>query len=521
MGGEMFSILCAWMLGVALSLGMERLLTPPPALRRLPVAWCAHAALWSLAYMVLLVALGRPWCAMLFVSAILAVLVLVSNAKFKSMREPFLAQDYDYFVDALRYPRLFLPFLGIRAFTLAALCVLLAAGAIYLEPPLPARFALRGPLGLALGVASIAILWLWHLGGGLPVSFVPAEDLSALGFLPYLWTYTTRQRTRPVPVSPLGSVALGPREALPHMVAIQSESFFDARDLYHGVRRDVLRNFDSMCAEAWQYGSMAVPAWGANTERTEYAFLTGMSPEQLGMHRFNPYRLVTAGWPVTALPMLLKKLGYRTIALHPHHGAFYGRDYLFRQFGFDEFLDIRAFKGAIHVGAYVADAEVGKKIMAILGDAAEPTFVFAITMENHGPLRLERVMPADVERLYTTPPPPGCDDLTVYLRHLRNADAMLGALRAFCLHCCRPATLCVYGDHVPIMPQVYAELGMPAGAVPYVLWDSQFVRCVSAGKPQKLAAHDLPVAWLGMAAADCVHPAATHGDTLQQWGRQA
>ena len=73
---------------------------------------------------------------------------------------------------------------------------------------------------------------------------------------------------------------------------------------------------------------------------------------------------------------------------------------------------------------------------------------------------------------YQTPPPAGCTDLTIYLRHLRNADRMLKALRTHLDDSARPGCLCWYGDHVPIMPQVYAALGAPDGRTHYCLWRS-------------------------------------------------
>ena len=91
-------------------------------------------------------------------------------------------------------------------------------------------------------------------------------------------------------------------------------------------------------------------------------------------------------------------------------------------------------------------------------------------MENHGPLHLERVPPDELPALYTSPPPPACAELSVYLRHLRNADRMLGELRRQLAAATRPGCLCWYGDHVPIMPEVYVELGSPEGRTDYCLW---------------------------------------------------
>lgn len=91
-------------------------------------------------------------------------------------------------------------------------------------------------------------------------------------------------------------------------------------------------------------------------------------------------------------------------------------------------------------------------------------------MENHGPLHLEKVLEGDVERLYSTIPPEDCEDLTIYLRHLGNADRMARMLRDRLDVLPGSNWLCWYGDHVPIMPKVYAATSSPSGRTDYLLW---------------------------------------------------
>ena len=137
--GAFFRVLAVGAVGLALSVGIERFLVPRPFLIRPKEAWGAHVALWCAVYTPLVLLMDRPWCALAATSAILVTLVLVSNAKYKSLREPFLFHDYDYFLDAIRYPRLFLPFLGLKSFCLAAVFFILALlGFLYEQPP--ARF---------------------------------------------------------------------------------------------------------------------------------------------------------------------------------------------------------------------------------------------------------------------------------------------------------------------------------------------------------------------------------------------
>jgi phosphoglycerol transferase MdoB-like AlkP superfamily enzyme len=147
----------------------------------------------------------------------------------------------------------------------------------------------------------------------------------------------------------------------------------------------------------------------------------------------------------------------------------------------------------IALGPYIGAAAVADKVAALLQEASGPVFIFAITMENHGPLHLEHVAPNDIEALYSAPPPQGCDDLTVYLRHLRNADAMVASLRATLERCDRPAALCRFGDHVPILPAVYLQFETPEGEVEYVFWSNQNAGAV---KVRNLSAENLSSDWL-------------------------
>jgi phosphoglycerol transferase MdoB-like AlkP superfamily enzyme len=231
----------------------------------------------------------------------------------------------------------------------------------------------------------------------------------------------------------------------------------------------VLVQWDQVNEEARTCGQLHVAAWGANTVRTEFAFLSGMTPGDLGVHRFNPYRkLARSG--INTVATLLKKQGYRTICVHPYLASFYSRNEVFPLLGFDEFIDIESFEAADKVGPYIGDVSVADKVIEQLKGASQPTFIFAITMENHGPLHWEKVGTDEANTLFEKMPPAECDDLVVFARHLRNADAMLGKLTQYLRTSASPAWVCMYGDHVPIMPKVYQALGTPSGTTDYCIW---------------------------------------------------
>jgi hypothetical protein len=489
------AVFTASLIGLLASVAIEQLMTPRPPLVRPWAAWALHGGLWLLAHALLTMVLGRPWFAAA-VSAFLLMLVLVNNAKVKALREPFVFQDYEYFTDAIRHPRLYIPFLGWWKFLWAAVGFVLAVAiGLWGEAAPVHRFVWPGQLG---GIAVVFVGGLLLLLAGrwrmLPVSFNPERDVRALGLLACLWRYAEEEDTPLAVASPFEF--LPPRHTggdLPHLVAVQSESFFDPRQLYSGIRPEVLKEFDRLKADAMAHGKLKVPAWGANTVRTEFAFLSGIGEDKLDVHRFNPYRAIASGWEVPSLASYLKHLGYRTVCIHPYPASFYQRDRVYPRMGFDEFLDIREFDDSMRFGPYIGDIAVADKVAALLREATGPVFVFVITMENHGPLHLEKVAPSDIDTLYSVPPPDGCDNLTIYLRHLRNADRMIGQLCQTIEHCKRPASLCWFGDHVPIMPAVYEQFGAPSGEVEYVLVNNQ-----KSNDPQELElhAHGLALGWL-------------------------
>ncbi len=473
------AVMWASCFGLIGACAIERLVRPVPDWRRPWRAWAAHAGLWCVAHALLTALLGRPWFAAAAVLSFVFLVVMINNAKFKSLAEPFTSQDFRYLTAAIRHPRLYIPFLGWGKFV-AALCVAVVAVAVGLlgEPVPLQRLSLNGQLG--------ALLVLFVIGAALLVSsmqqqpdarFEPRADVQSLGLFATLWRYALAARPLPRAVSAFAAQQLpnANNSKLPHLVAVQSESFFDPRPLFAGIRPEVLAEFDRLRADAALSGKLQVPAWGANTVRTEFGFLSAIESLDLGVHRFNPFRTVARGWAVSSLAQWLKRAGYRAVCIHPYPVSFYQRDKVYPALGFDEFIDIRSFEGATRCGPYVSDAALTDRVKQVLATADGPVFVFVITMENHGPLHLEQVEPEDAAKLYNQAPPPDCADLTIYLRHLCNADRMVADLRLTLDALPRAASLCWYGDHVPILPTVYARFGSPSGVVDYAVWHNRHV----------------------------------------------
>jgi len=497
---------------------------PSPIMQRALPSLLLHIGTWLLLFAVALLLCRRPWFAVVIIGALQLLLLLVHQAKYVSLREAFIFQDFEYFTDAIKHPRLYLPFFGVVR-TLAATVGFIGALII--------GMLVETPLTETLALPLLALHWSVMLACGLllirlglkncpPMSFDPAGDLYRMGQIPFYWAYWQEEkRVRALDLS--GSPFKNPPEPAdntkkPHIVVVQSESFFDPRPLSNNIKASVLTHFDRIKTESDYHGRLQVPAWGANTVRTECAFLSGLTPDQMGIHRFNPYRLL-AGQGIPNLAGHLKQQGYKTVCIHPYPASFYLRDQVFPRLGFDQFIDINSFDARQKSGQYIGDLAVADKINTLLADqdAGQPLFIFVITMENHGPLHLEQPNPADYELFYHHAPDAGCEDLSVYLRHLNNADLMIERLKDGLLHAARagddnhasPAKgregmLCWYGDHVPIMANVYAQLGEPDGDTDYFIWkttrpDAHPEAGINTANPTAVCAHELATLMLRVA----------------------
>ncbi|WPE28412.1 hypothetical protein PshuTeo1_41650 [Pseudomonas hunanensis] len=470
------------LIGLGLTVAVERLLVPRPALRRPADCWLLHAGLWCVAFGLLYALTARPLFSGVNVLLLWLLIVLVSNAKYHSLREPFVCADFEYFSDAVKFPRLYLPFFGFGKAALLAVGFLVYLWAGLSFEVAGARLEALLPLALGLGLLRL---------GHRPVkpSFDAEQDVRGWGLAASLWRYFWAARAPvdrdglgspfagvSVPASgqPASQATVAQAEALPDLVSVQSESFFDVRGLWPGVRPQVLDQYDLLASQALARGKLQVAAWGANTVRTEFAYLTGIPADRLGVHRFNPYR-VLARQGLPSIASRLKAQGYRTICIHPYDGGFYGRNKVLPALGFDEFIDVKAFNASQKAGPFIGDCAVADKIRALLQarGRTQPLFIHAVTMENHGPLHLESVAAHELPAWFDRPLQPGMKDLAPYVRHIGNADRMLGMLRDTLLAQPNEALLCFFGDHVPILPEVYQAVGAPAGDTDYLVWSNR------------------------------------------------
>ncbi|WP_176050578.1 LTA synthase family protein [Burkholderia sp. BCC1644] len=429
--------------------------------------------------------------------ALVGLLATVSNAKYESLREPFVFTDLSLFSQLFAHPRLYLPFLSVGKVIGIVIGVVALLGGFFAERPLSGGL---WQVTALLVACAIATCW---LVARLPLTLNAGTDQQRHGFFAVFVAYLLNG-LRPATlrafeqVARTGPYASGAPTAGPDVIVIQSESYFDARRLGAAIDAVNYRNLDIARRESCCHGELLVPAWGANTMRTEFAMLSGLTSARLGYARFYPYAFVRRACATIAA--WFRRGGYTTVAIHPYYADFFGRNRVFPLLGFDKFLDIENFADAPRAGPYIADSAVLDAVVDALDESrSAPRFIFAMTMENHGPLHLEQVLPGESSSRHTLGEDASWRDLTAYLRHIENADAMIGRLLDYLRTSDRETVVCFYGDHVPALPHVFEKLGVNPQHSDYFIW-----RNYGANTPERrnLAAEELGVALLHVVQDD-------------------
>ncbi|WP_109125388.1 LTA synthase family protein [Dyella sp. C11] len=249
----------------------------------------------------------------------------------------------------------------------------------------------------------------------------------------------------------------------PDIVVVQSESFFDPSIMKGYEHADLTPNLHRLAAQG-ESGPLHVPTYGGGTIRTEFEVLTGLSLRYFDDLQF-PY-LQMNHKVVPSMVRVLRSHGYETIALHGNDPGFWNRTTAFRAIGFDRFVSRASFPANAPMdGQYMADSAMTDEIMAQLKNAGPPQFLFAISIEAHGPYDVPPANAAERDAIAVPDGVTGKNKLELqnYLYHMRHADQELGRLAELLSHRERPTLLLFYGDHLPALTDTYNTTGFVDG----------------------------------------------------------
>lgn len=235
----------------------------------------------------------------------------------------------------------------------------------------------------------------------------------------------------------------------PNIVVIVEESFSDPR-LYDSN----LPSEDFTFIDNYKKTNFMSPVFGGGTANAEFEILTGLNIS------FYPDELMFVSKikkPTYSLAYALKNHGYKTIAIHNFPKSFYNRQTIYPLLGFDEFYSLENLSTKILNADFTKDEItndlVYSKILNLITQTQEPTFIYALTVKNHGQYEDNRYGPSS----YNFSLPLTTKDkqaFGTYALGIKLTNIQLNNLVTQLKQLKRPTLLVVLGDHHPFIKNV-------------------------------------------------------------------
>ncbi|MBK0076911.1 LTA synthase family protein [Bacillus cereus group sp. MYBK15-3] len=245
-----------------------------------------------------------------------------------------------------------------------------------------------------------------------------------------------------------GNIGNQKKKKKPNIIFVMSESFWDPTKVTNlSFSEDPVPNLHHYI-ENFPGGQTISPTFGGNTANVEFEALTSYSMSLLKPGSIPYQQVITNKKEVPSIPTALKKEGYYTSAIHSFGRTFFKRDDVYKVLGFDKFNAEDTMENVDIDGDYISDLAMSKEIIAELEEQKQPTFIHAVTMQNHFPFTEGRFGENLIE-ISGLENEESKGELETYTEGLRRSDEALQYLIEQLDNLDRPTLLVFFGDHLP------------------------------------------------------------------------
>ncbi len=255
------------------------------------------------------------------------------------------------------------------------------------------------------------------------------------------------------PAIPVLLTVEGAGKKRPNLVFVQLESFIDPT-MIEGLTfsRDPIPNFHKL-QKRGSTGFLRVPSVGAGTANTEFEILTGMRIRSFGPGEY-PYKTIMKDRTCESVNYILKDLGYTCHGVHDHRGAFYERNLVFSNLGFDTFTSLEYMNDVETTPKnWARDKILTGEIRAALESTEGKDFVFAVSVQGHGKYPEEQLIGEEDLEVRVTE---GIEEaekrnaMEYYVNQIFEMDRFIGDLMEELKHF-EDTVVVFYGDHLPVL----------------------------------------------------------------------
>jgi phosphoglycerol transferase MdoB-like AlkP superfamily enzyme len=418
--------------------------------------------------------LGRAHLGFLVVAPPTLTLAFICEQKAHYLGDPLYPTDFLYSDQIIELMPLLVrdrPFLAIMmgAAAVVAVVVLLVSWVFWCRS-WPGLSRLDRVLRLAIAVPVLAFFaslmdygsfsWIRDRLQVVPIMWDQKENYAHNGFtLAFAFNLPMANVTAPVGFSdnavsaietPQAAVAMPWRR--PDIIVVMSESFWDPGRL-PGVK---ITPDPIAYTRKMQSGHIFSPEFGGMTANVEFEALTGFSNAFLPYGSI-PYQQYVRD-KIPSLATFLSSEGYETLAVHPFSDWFWNRKLVYDAFGFDRFLSEENLPPLKKRGPLASDEALTEEIINRAESAAAPLFLFAVTLQGHGPYEPNRYSNV-AHRVEARVSKPTRDQILTYAEGVADADRGLKRLIDWAKRRTRPTIIAFFGDHLPPIGPAYVETG--------------------------------------------------------------
>ncbi len=258
----------------------------------------------------------------------------------------------------------------------------------------------------------------------------------------------------------------------PNIIFLQLESFIDPSHVKNiKLSEDAVPFFRSL-KENYSSGYLTVPAVGAGTANSEFEVMSGMSVKFFGPGEY-PYKSVLTEKTCETIAYDLKSIGYSAHAIHNHRGAFYNRNTVFANLGYDTFTCLEYMANAVKTPKnWAKDRVLVRYITDALNSTETEDLVYTISVQGHGKYPTEQVIKnpaitveAETEELKW--------QWEYYVNQIHEMDEFLEDLTDELSKYDEDVVLVLYGDHIPALDIEENELESgDLYKTEYVIWSN-------------------------------------------------
>jgi phosphoglycerol transferase MdoB-like AlkP superfamily enzyme len=257
---------------------------------------------------------------------------------------------------------------------------------------------------------------------------------------------------------------------LPNVIFVQLESFFDVSYLKEVVCSEDPTPFFTSLKSQYPAGLLHVPSIGAGTANTEVEVIAGISVHNFGTGEY-PYKTVLRKMTCESLAYNLGEIGHTSHAIHNNTGAFYDRNTVFPNLGFDAFSSIEyMYDVEYNEIGWAKDDIIITSVLEAMQNTAGKDYIHAISVQSHGkypnvPVNEDQPIKVECEENQV--------EMEYFINQLHEVDKFMENLTDAIEALGEECIIVFYGDHLPTLDIGYEDLdGCTPYQTEYVVWNN-------------------------------------------------